>query len=684
MIRNERPAGRFVSPGHPGCQAFLLAAALLAPARARAGAAETGPEKLRSPDGHIEVTVSTGARLTYDVSFDGKPLLAHATLAMDVEHQKLGIEPHIEHVERASVDRKVEPVVRQKAAVLPEKYNQLRLTFAGHFAVTFRAYDQGVAYRFETSLPQAEVKVYAEEATFAFAASGDTGVYFPQEDSFFSHNERKFTRTRIGTLTPAALASIPAVVETPVGPKIAIAESDLEDYPGLWLHGTGGPALAATFPPYPLEEQPLIDEKTKLRSDRNIKVTRVADYIAVTRGKRSYPWRVLGVAPADKDLAASTLVYLLESPSRVADTSWIHPGKVAWDWWNALNLKGVDFQPGVNTRTYEYYIDFASRNGIEYIILDEGWYPTGNLLKSVPAIDVPALVAYGKKKNVGIILWAIWKTFDDQFQPALDLFSRWGVKGVKVDFMQRDDQPVMRFYYRVCEALAKRKMLVDFHGGIRPALLTRTWPNMISTEGVQGLEHMKWSNASDPEHNLSLPFTRMFLGPMDYTPGAMLNATIKTFQIVFNEPMSLSTRVHQLAMYVVFESPLQMLADSPTHYEHEPEAMEFLGPVPSVWDETRVLDGAIGRFIIVARRHGQDWYLAAMTDWTPRSGDIELSFLGAGDYQMTSYEDGPEAATRASDYRKTTTAVTRATHVKMQLAPGGGWVARIRPARAAK
>ena len=277
-------------------------------------------------------------------------------------------------------------------------------------------------------------------------------------------------------------------------------------------------------------------------------------------------------------------------------------------------------QPGVNTRTYEYYIDFASRHGIEYIILDEGWYPTGNLLKSVPAIDVPALVAYGKKKNVGIILWVIWKTFDDQFQPALDLISSWGVKGVKVDFMQRDDQPVMRFYYRVCEALAKRKMLVDFHGGIRPALLTRTWPNLISTEGVQGLEHMKWSNASDPEHNLSLPFTRMFLGPMDYTPGAMLNATVKTFRIVFNEPMSLSTRVHQLAMYVVFESPLQMLADSPTHYEHEPDAMEFLGPVPSVWDETRVLDGAIGRFIIVARRHGQEWYLAAMTDWTPRSG----------------------------------------------------------------
>jgi alpha-glucosidase len=297
----------------------------------------------------------------------------------------------------------------------------------------------------------------------------------------------------------------------------------------------------------------------------------------------------------------------------------------------------------------------------------------------VPAIDMPAILDYAKKKKVGIILWVVWKTFDQQFQPALDQFTRWGVKGLKVDFMQRDDQPVMGFYHRVCRELAKRKMLVDFHGGIRPALLTRTWPNLISTEGVQGLEHLKWSQASDPEHNLSLPFTRMFLGPMDYTPGAMLNADRASFKVNFNEPMSLGTRVHQLAMYVVFESPLQMLADSPSHYLHEPEAMEFLGPVPTVWDETRVLDGTIGDFIVVARRHGSDWYLGAMTDWTPRGGQIELSFLGDGDFQMTTYQDGPDAEHRASDYRKIVSAVTRASQVTMKLAPGGGWVARIEP-----
>jgi alpha-glucosidase len=687
MMRKRRLVGRFVSSGRRCCQARALGTlviALYAGGRAAASPADGGTaggapaaaadaQHLLSPDGRIEVVVSAGARLAYDVRFQGRPLLTGATLSLDVDHRRLGEGAKITRADRKSVDRKIEPPVHQTAAVLVEKYNELRLTCAGGYSVAFRAYDQGVAYRFETALGQSEVKVYGEEATFNFAATADTGVYYPREESFFSHNERKFARVRLGSLAPAALASIPAIVETTAGPKVAIAESDVEDYPGLWLRGTSGPALAATFPPYPLEE--------KATRDRDIKVTRAADYIAVTRGTRTFPWRILGVAPSDKDLVASTLVYLLASPSRIADTSWIHPGKVAWDWWNALNLKGVDFQPGVNTKTYEYYIDFASRNGIEYVILDEGWYQPNNILKPVPAIDMPALLAYAKKKKVGIILWVVWKTFDDQFQPALELYARWGVKGLKVDFMQRDDQPVMAFYHRVCRELAKRKMLVDFHGGIRPVLLTRTWPNLLSTEGVQGLEHVKWSRDSDPEHNLSLPFTRMFLGPMDYTPGAMLNADAAHFAIVFKEPMSMGTRCQQLAMYVVYASPLQMLADSPTHYEKEPEAMEFLGPVPSTWDETRVLDGTIGDFIIVARRHGKEWYLGAMTDWTPRQGQVELSFLGDGNYQMTAYEDGPEADHRASDYRKTTTAVGKTTKVTMKLAPGGGWAARIRPAK---
>ena len=651
---------------------------------ANAPAQATTTHHLVSPNGRIEVTVEAGPRLAYDVLFDGKALIHGATLSMDIDHVRLGDKPDVTSTRWQHVDRRIEPPVQQKAAVLTENYNELRLECAGGYTVAFRAYDQGVGYRFETALPGQAVKVTGEEATFAFTA--DANVYYPKEDSFFSHNERQFQHLRLGQIPPAALASVPAVVETAQGPKVAVAESDVDDYPGLWLRGTGGPGLSATFPPYPLKE--------KLARDRDFKVEKAADYIAITRGTRTYPWRVLGICEKDTDLVASTLVYLLARPSEIKDTSWIHPGKVSWDWWNGPSLRGVDFKPGVNTKTYKAFIDFAARAGLEYIILDEGWYKLGNLLQVVPQIDMREILTYARQKNVGVILWVVWKTFDDQFEPALDQFEKWGVKGLKIDFMQRDDQVMMNFYTRVCRELAKRKMLVDFHGGLRSVLLTRTWPNLMTVEGVQGMEHLKWSNASDPEHNVTLPFTRMFLGPMDYTPGAMVNAVRASFKPIFKQPMSLGTRCHQLAMYVVYESPLQMLADTPSNYLQEPDAMEFLGPVPTVWDETRVLDGRIGDYVVIARRKGRDWYVGAMTDWTPRELEIDLSFLspsstssspssssppgvGAGNFQMTAYEDGANAETTGSDYRKTTVPVNKTTRLKVKLGPGGGWAARI-------
>jgi alpha-glucosidase len=403
-------------------------------------------------------------------------------------------------------------------------------------------------------------------------------------------------------------------------------------------------------------------------------VVRGADYIAVTRGTRTYPWRALGIAERDADLLTSSLPYLLAKPSLIQDTSWIRPGKVAWDWWNALNLRGVDFKAGVNTATYKHYIDFASRHGIEYVVLDEGWYVLGDVLNVVPEIDVEALTAYGRGKNVGVILWVVWKTLDDQLRPALDRFEKWGVKGIKVDFMQRDDQPTMEFYHRICRAAAERKLLVDFHGAIRPALMTRTWPNLMSTEGVMGLEHDKWSRDVDPEHDVTLPFTRMYLGPMDFTPGAMVNASKGDFMPIFGQPMSQGTRCHQMAMYVVYESPLQMLADSPSNYSREPEAMEFLGPVPTVWDETRVLDGRIGDYVAVARRSGRDWYVGAMTDWTARELALDLSFLSEGRFQLDAFEDGVNADRNGSDYRRTRTAVDRTGRLTVRLAEGGGWI----------
>ena len=375
------------------------------------------------------------------------------------------------------------------------------------------------------------------------------------------------------------------------------------------------------------------------------------------------------------------LVYLLAKPSQVEDTSWIKPGKVAWDWWNANNVYNVPFKSGVNTQTYKYYIDFASKYGIEYIILDEGWYKLGNLLDVVPEMDIAELTEYGRQKKVGIILWVVWKTLDDQLEPALNQFQKWGVKGIKVDFMQRDDQPVMNFYHKISREAAKRKMLVDFHGAIRPATMTRTWPNLISTEGVRGLEQSKWSKYAAPEHDVTLPFTRMLLGPMDYTPGAMVNAQKASFVPIFEQPMSQGTRCHQLAMYVVYESPLQMLADNPSNYLREPEVMEFLAPVPTVWDETKVLDARMGDYLIVARRSGRDWYVGAMTDWTPRELEADLSFLPEGSFQMEAYQDGVNSDRHGSDYTKVKSRVDRTTKLKIRMAAGGGWAARIYPVR---
>ena len=642
---------------------------ILAPYLWLAGnAAAQSSYSLHSPDKKIEMRIRAGSRMQYDVLMNGKTLLEDCTMSMRIDQATLGRDVKVKSAKERSADQMLDPPVRQKFARIRDHYNELRLDTEDGLALVFRAYNEGVAYRLETAMPKAQVKVYGEEAVFQFAA--DYTVFYPEEESFFSHNERSYLPRKMSAIAGATLGSLPAVVDAG-GVKVAIAESDVEDYPGLWLRGTGGKALTAAFPPYPLKEA--------LERDRDFKVTQAADYIAVTKGTRTFPWRLMGIAEKDGDLITNPLVWLLAKPSQVPDTSWIKPGKVAWDWWNANNVYGVDFKSGVNTETYKYYIDFAAKYGLEYIVLDEGWYKLGNVLSVVPEINIEELMAYGKQKNVGIILWVVWKSLADQQQAALDQFAKWGAKGIKVDFMQRDDQLLVNFYHDLARETATRKMLLDFHGAQRPATMTRTWPNLISTEGVKGMEWSKWSADSNPAHNVALPFTRMFLGPMDYTPGAMLNATKAGFAQVFDRPMAMGTRCHQLAMYVVFESPLQMLADSPSNYLREPEAMEFLSAVPSVWDETRVLDAKIAEYLVVARRKGRDWYIGAMTNWTPRDLEIDLAFLGKGSLRMETYQDGVNANRMASDYKLVKSAVKADARMKIHLAEGGGWAARIHP-----
>ena len=622
---------------------------------------------VQSPDKRIEIRIRTAGQLRYDVIVKGRAVLENCNISLDVEHQKLGADPKVVDAKSGSHDEMIKPVVRQKFAEIRDRYNELRLNMRGGYAVVFRAYNEGAAYRFETSLPQEKVKIYREESAFNFPSNFI--VYYPQEDSFYSHNERKYLPQKLSEIAPALIATLPAVVDIGQGAKLAIAESDVEDYPGLWLRGTGGNALAATFPPYPT--------KLEQTSDRDYKPVETADYIAITAGTRTFPWRVIGIADHDGDLLTNQIVYLLERPSQFADTSWIKPGKVAWDWWNDWNIYGVDFKAGINTKTYEYYVDFAAKYGIPYIILDDGWYKLGNLLEVTPDLNMQELMDYAKQKNVGIILWASWKTLDDQLIPALDQFEKWGVKGIKVDFMQRSDQIMIDYFYRVCREAAKRHMMVDFHGDQKPATMTRTWPNLINAEGVRGMEWSKWSRDSEPEHNVTLPFTRMFLGPMDYTPGAMRNATRTTFAAINSQPMAMGTRCHQLAMYVVYDAPLQMLSDSPSNYLREPETMEFLGPVPTEWDDRKVLDARIAEYVAVARRNGREWYVGAMNNWTARSLQIDLSFLPEGNFTMEAYQDGVNADRNASDYKKMSMQVNRSTKLTLPLASGGGWAARI-------
>jgi len=639
---------------------------------AQTDASQLNSYVLSSPNGKIQIKLQTGERITYDVLVAGKPVLQNSTLSIDIDHTTLGLNPVVKANKTNSVDRYIVSPVPQKSARIHEAYKELRLEMEGNYAIVFRAYNEGIAYRLETALAKSEVKVYGEDVSLNF--NGDYNVYYPKEDGFFSHNEREFLFLPLKDVPATSIASLPAVVVTNEGVKLIVGESDVDDYPGLWLHGNSNNSLSGTFPHYPLKEDP--------RNDRDIRVKETADYIASTNGTREYPWRIIGIAEKDADLITNHLVYLLAKPSQIQDTSWIKPGKVAWDWYNANNIFGVDFKSGINTQTYKYYIDFASKYGIEYIILDEGWYKLGNVLQVVPEMNVEELVAYGKQRNVGIVLWVIWKTLDDQLEPALAQYEKWGVKGLKVDFMQRDDQPVMNFYHKICREAAKRKMLVDFHGAIRPATMTRTWPNLVNTEGVRGLEQTKWSKYANPEHNVTLPFTRMFLGPMDYTPGAMVNAGLeKNFAAVFERPMSLGTRCHQLAMYVVYEAPFQMLADSPSRYLREPEIMEYLGPMPTVWDETRVLEAKMGDYVVIARRRGSDWYVGAMTDWSARELNIDLSFLPTGSFTMNSYQDGPNADRIGSDYRMSTSRVTNKSKLSIKLASGGGWAAQIKHVR---
>lgn len=620
---------------------------------------------VNSPDSRITVNVETGTNTTYSVTFNGKVILNPSPISMTFDNGTvIGRNMEVKNVERFTQNKVLKPVVRQKSEQIIDHYNEMVLD-AENYKLYFRVYNDGLAYRFHTDFP-GSLKVLNEEVTYCFPE--DYNTLFPEERTMLSPQQPLFKPMKLSEIGTDHFCSTPILIKVDDNARIFISESDLESYPGMFLRKQGKQELAGKFAAYSLEE--------KANDDRQLFPTKRADYIARVNGTRNYPWRAMIVAENDANLITNQLIYKL-APEAKGDFSWVRPGKIAWDWYNALILTGVDFKCGINNDTYKYYIDFASKYGIEYVVIDDGWSEAWDVTKVVPEINMEELVAYGKKKNVDLILWVSWAPFREKIDEAFDKFNEWGIKGIKMDFMNRDDQAMVDFYYEVARKAVDHKMLVDFHGAYKPTGWLRTFPNVLTSEGVAGLENHKWGSFVTPKHNVTLPFTRMVAGPMDYTPGAMVNLHEKDHKINFNLPASVGTRCHQLGMYVVYESPLQMLADSPSNYYREPECMEFLSQVPVIWDETRVLKASVGEYIVVARRSGDTWFIGGMVGEKGQKFEIDLDFI-KGNKTLTCWEDGVNVELNANDFARRSRKVKQGDKLTINMYDGGGFTAIIK------
>jgi alpha-glucosidase len=657
---------------------LILAAGSFASACKAGGA---GPMAVTSPNGDLTISLKleakprpylAGERLYYRVEYKGSPVLADSPLGLDLagadalDHgfEVVGTSPR-------SNDSTWESGFGALKTV-PDVFNEITVSLREKAApnrrldVIVRAYDGGVAFRY--ALPK-------QEALDKFTVAAEsTGFYFAGEASAFAlnlgrwdtSNEGPYTLMPLRDIKPASLVNLPLLVELGE-PKIyaALLEADLTDYAGMYVAGAEGVPNA-------------------LRTRLSVAPGRPFDRAVVGRAPKSTPWRLIMVGPDPaRFIERNYLVLDLSAPCAIADTSWIKPGKAAWDWWSGSYATGVPFKPGMNTATMEHYIDFAARHGFEYMLVDAGWAPMSedgrleDILRYRPEVDVPGIIAYGKAKGVATLLWVEWRALDRHMDEALTLFEKWGAAGIKVDYMNRDDQDMVNYYEKVVRKAAEHRLAVDFHGAFKPTGLRRTWPNLLTREGVMGLEYSKWSDRITPDYDVTIPFTRMLAGPMDFTPGAMRNAAKGKFEARDVAPMAQGTRGHQLAMYVVYESPLVMVSDYPEAYEGQP-GLEFIEQVPTVWDETRVLGGAPGQFIVIARRKGDDWFVGAMTNWEPRAIELPLDFLGEGDYQATVFADGADAATNATSLDVTRKTVKAGDRLMLQLAPGGGAAVMLR------
>ena len=638
--------------------------------------------ELKSPNGKIKITVNVDNKINYDITHENDEVIGSSPISMTLKGGKvLGENPKVISTKRNEASNLLN-TPNYKRATVKDEYNELVISFKDNYALVFRAYDDGAAYKFRTSFKK-PIIIEKEEAKFFFSKDYPTVYAYSNgqgenRDQFKTSFENQYNRTTITKHNTNKLQILPMMVELNNNKKLCITEADLEDYPGMFIvNDTQKPILEAVMAPLPSKTyQGGHNKLQRMVEERH-------DYIAETKGTRDFPWRVFGIAENEVDIANSDLVYKLASPSRIKDISWIKPGKVAWEWWNNWNIKNVDFVAGVNNETYKYYIDFASKNNIEYVILDEGFNVNlqADMMQIIPEINLPELVAYAKQRNVDLILWAGYWAFNRDMEGVTKHYSDMGIKGFKIDFLDHDDQDMLNFTYKAAEVCAKYNMLVDFHGVSKPTGIQRTYPNVLNYEGVYGLEQTKWDAPGGidmPLNDVTIPFIRMFAGPLDYTQGAMRNAAKRNYCALYYEPMSQGTRVHQLALYMIFDSPLNMLCDSPTNYEKEQESTSFIASVPTVWDETVAVNGKIGEYITMARRKGNDWYIGSVTNWDPRVLSLDLSFLDPGKYKVIYFEDGINAGRNGADYKTGEEIIESGkTELKINMAPGGGFCAKI-------
>lgn len=639
---------------------------------------------LLSPNKKIKTTISVGETISYSIDHENTKVLLPSKLSLILDNgQELGTKPKLKSQKASLVNTTVKPLYGM-ASEYKDVFNQVELIFDGNYAVTFRAYDNGVAYRFSTTLKNS-ITIKNEGIEYVFPNDADASIH--QVGGFLNSYEEIYRDDKISYLDSGKIASLPLYVKSN-GFHTVITESDLLDYPAFYLTYSAKNTLNGVLPPVVTKDSVggCCPNFERVPYER-------AYYIAKTNGTRSYPWRLIVIEKEEKNLLYNNLVYLLATENKIGDASWVKPGKVAWDWWNANNLFGVDFKTGFNTATYKYFIDFAARNGIEYVNLDEGWSDQFDLLRINTGkgivkegtgamldggMDMEKVVLYANEKNIGLFLWCVWHTLDRQMIEALDQFQKWGIKGIKVDFMDRDDQEVVNFYERLAAEAAKRKIMINYHGAYKPTGLSRTYPNIINREALRGLEYNKFGEGTaTPENLMHQLFIRMVAGEADYTPGAMDNRNTSNFRVIMEQPMSYGTRCQQLALYTLIYAPLAMLADAPTLYEREPAILNYLATVPTVWDETRPIEGKIGDYAVMARRKGSTWHVAGATDNTRRTVKLTFDFLDAGEYTATIFTDGVNADRVGIDYKLVEKTVKKGDSIELNMAPSGGFAIRL-------